>query len=188
MSVVANHDLGAGAVIREKDHQRVFPLTHLSDLIADPADFDIHAMNHGRVNRHLRGLKLLLLCGEVLPGKWTVNLARAKNFERFRKMVRWAEVTFDCRKFFHTCRVKQPQLFHALPAFLPDGFPASSVRVPVNRDVFGKRVQRKMRSRERQVMKERRGLVLFLMLGQHLDRVIGQSRRGIKVGAFLDGR
>ena len=49
-------------------------------------------------------------------------------------------------------------------------------------------MQRKVRSRERQVMKKRSVGVLFGVLGQNINRVIGQRRRGVKVGSLFDRR
>ena len=97
MAVVADHDFCARTVVRKKNHQRIFPLTHLADLIEDSTDFNVHAMNHRRVDGHLRRLKLLLLVGKTVPRKRFIDLAIAENFERGGKVVWRAEVAFDSR-------------------------------------------------------------------------------------------
>ena len=60
MPVIANHDLSTRAIVGQKQHKGVLPLSHFLDLIEDSANFDIHAVNHRRVNCHLGSLELLL--------------------------------------------------------------------------------------------------------------------------------
>src|SRR5262249_30313666 len=57
VTVVPNHDLGAGPVVRQEYDQRIVEDLHLSKLSQHAADFTIHPVHHRRMNGHLVRLK-----------------------------------------------------------------------------------------------------------------------------------
>ena len=67
VSVAADHDLGARAVVGQKEDERVVPRAHRAKLIQHATDFAVHAIDHRGVNRHLRRLKLALAPRSARP-------------------------------------------------------------------------------------------------------------------------
>ena len=74
--VAADDLLGAGAVVRDEENQRVLEGAHRLDLVEHAADLPVHAVDHRGVDRHLGRLESLLLLGQVRPGHGPVHLAR----------------------------------------------------------------------------------------------------------------
>jgi len=68
VSVAADDLLRARAIIGKKEDDRVVKHTHFFQLVHDAANFGVHAMDHGCVQRHLDGLELSLLLGQLPPG------------------------------------------------------------------------------------------------------------------------
>src|SRR5690606_24687373 len=81
MTAVANHDFGAGTIVGGEQDERVVMGTHGLELLKDPADLAVHAINHGRVNRHLGRLKAALLLGQSLPGQGVLHFAGTELFK-----------------------------------------------------------------------------------------------------------
>ena len=67
VTVVADHDLRAGAVVGQEEDQRVLEGTHRAELVQHPADLAIHPVDHRGVNGHLRRLEFALLVGRACP-------------------------------------------------------------------------------------------------------------------------
>ena len=61
MPVTANNLLRARAVVGDEEDCGVVEGFHRFELLEDAADFDVHAVNHRGVQRHLERLKLLFL-------------------------------------------------------------------------------------------------------------------------------
>ena len=80
VAVAADHDLGAGPVVGQEEDQRVVERVHRPDLIDDAADLAVHAIDHRRVNRHLRRLERLLLVGQFVPGQAAGSLRPGPSF------------------------------------------------------------------------------------------------------------
>lgn len=151
MSVVPDHDLRAGAVVREKGDERVVHCFHFSQLIEHAPDLAIHAGDHGGMQGHLVCLKAALAFGEGVPGKRAIDLVRPENGKRFWKMVGWPKVSLGRREAGDVQPVASPLAF---PAFLADHLPAGVVAVGIAREVLGKRVEGKVRGGEGEVVKE----------------------------------
>ena len=77
MSVAAHHHLCAGTIVRKEQNQRVLEVAHGLELADDPADFLIHSIHHGRMDRHFVGLKTALAAGQFPPRQWPVYLVGA---------------------------------------------------------------------------------------------------------------
>ena len=98
MSVTAHHHLGAGTIIRKEQQQRVVEVAHGLELADDPADFLIHPIHHGRVDRHFVGLKTALAAGEVRPRQWPVHLVGSQRFQGIGKVVGRPDFAFHWRQ------------------------------------------------------------------------------------------
>ena len=55
------------AIVGHKEDERIIERAHRLDLLQHAADFDVQAMHHRRVNRHLGGLKLPLPLRKCIP-------------------------------------------------------------------------------------------------------------------------
>ena len=188
VSVGANHDFGAGAIVREKHDHGVVPFAHGFDLIEDTSDLDIHAMNHGGMDRHLGGLEFFLFSGQIFPGQRRPHLAWPENLVGIVKVIGRAKLAFRRRGFSNCIGVHDPEFFHAFPSLLSDDFPAIVISVLVDGDIFGQGMKGKVRRGKTDVAKERFVAVLIGMLLEDLDGVVGDSCRTIEAGARFDRR
>ena len=98
MSVAAHHHLRASAIIRKEQQQRVVEVAHGLELADDPADFLIHPIHHGCVDRHFVGLKTALAAGEVRPRHWPVHLVGSQRFQGIGKVVGRPDFAFHRRQ------------------------------------------------------------------------------------------
>ena len=98
MSVAAHHHLCAGTIVRKEQNQRVLEVAHGLELADDPADFLIHPIHHGRVDRHLVGLKTALAAGQFPPRQWPVYLVGTQRFEGIGKVVGRPDFAFYRRQ------------------------------------------------------------------------------------------
>ncbi len=99
MSVAAHHDLCAGTIVRKEQNQRVVEVTHGLELVDDPADFLIHPIHHGRMDRHLVGLKTALAAGQFRPRQWPVHLVDSQRFQGIGKVVGRPDFAFHRRQY-----------------------------------------------------------------------------------------
>ena len=96
---------------------------HRAELVEDAADLAVHAVDHRRVDRHLRRLKRALLVGQLVPGqragspRWGRAVLIASG-----KVVRRADVALDVRE----AAVDEPELLHPLPALARGRRPSPS--------------------------------------------------------------
>ena len=160
MPIVPDHDFRTGTIVRKKDDQGVIPLIHLLYLIENTADFNVHSMDHGGVDRHFCCLELLLILGQARPTQRAIDFAFTQSAEGVREVIGRSQIAFHTRQFRDCCIVQQAQSLQSLPAFDADGIPALLIGVLVNRNVVGQRMQGKVGSGERKVVEE--GFVCML--------------------------
>ena len=87
MSVAAHHHLCAGTIVRKEQNQRVLEVAHGLELLDDSADFLIHPIHHGCVDRHFVSLETALAAGEFRPRQWPVYLVGSQRFQGIGKVV-----------------------------------------------------------------------------------------------------
>ncbi len=178
MPSVAHHDLGACAVVGGEKNQRIIEGVHRLELPDDPADFLVHSVDHGCVDRHLRCLKPALLRGELCPRQWSVDLSCAEFLDRLGKRVWRTNLLFQLGQG----GVGNSKFLLRRVAFGAHRFPAAQVTVPVFRDVLRQRVQREVRGDECHVVEERLFRVVDGVIFQTIDRVVGDSLGCIVAG------
>ena len=81
MAVAAHHHFRAGAVVGQEEDHRIVQHLHRPELIQNLPDLAIHAIDHGRMNRHFHRLVFFLIRGQILPSGRFLDLARPKGLE-----------------------------------------------------------------------------------------------------------
>ena len=175
MAQAAHHHLGAGAIVGEKQDERVLHRVHRLKLRQHPADLLVHAVDHRGVDGLFRGLKLLLLVREAFPWHGMPRLTRPEDLQIALLAARGDDLRLRIRQG----RVHQPQFLHALESRRPRGRPALRVGVLVLVDVLLRCLHREMRCRESEVGEEGRVGMLLGMLLQKVDRVLRHRRARI---------
>ena len=155
-------------------------------MFENAADFNVHAVNHGGMERHFDRLKLLLGLIQTLPGNGMANFPRTDLF---------AQCFFGKIPTGHNIRIKpaqgainQPHFSEAPVPLLAQNIPTRAVTILVKRKVLGQRVQRKMRGRESQIQEKRLFRVLGAMAGQHVDGVLGDGSGRVITAIRFDRR
>ena len=184
VAVPADHDLGARAVVGQEENERVGQGTRRPEVGHHPADFEVHAGDHRRVDGHFPGLKRPLVRGQLRPRQRPVQLVRPELLHRVRVGVGRAEVALDGRQG----RAADLERLHPPPALVAEGVPAGQVGRAVRGDVRGRRLHGEVRRGERQVLQERRLGRLRRVLRQALDGVVGDGRRGVVPRLRVGGR
>ena len=91
--------ISALAPLSERNKTSVFvERAHRLELVEHAADLAVHAVDHRRVDGHLRRLERPLLGGQLLPGQRPVHLARAELLDGVGEGVRRADVALDRRQ------------------------------------------------------------------------------------------
>ena len=184
MPLAADHHLGGGAVVAEKEDQRVVKGLHRLELGDDPTDLTIHHLHHGRVDRHLRGLKLPLIGRECLPRHRPIDLSRPQLFQGVWEGVGRTHMPLDRGRLGgHDAEFLQPR-----PSHPPDIVPAGPVAVAILRDHLRRRLEWKVRCRECDVVEKGGCCMIAGMLGEAGDRVVADRRRGVKTVRGRRGR
>ena len=149
MLVPAIEKLGARTVVGRKHHNRIFQSAHRLELIQHAANLAIHPVNHGRVNRHLGGLKSLLFLAQSIPRD------RARHFISADLLVQFlfgeVPVGYFTRLAVAQGAIHQAHLQLALVALLANHIPAHEISVAIPCDVLGRRLQWKMRHSEGEI-------------------------------------
>ena len=144
-------------------------------IVHHPADLSVHAMDHGRVQRHFDRLKFLLL---LASGSST---ARHGPLPRVRFSRAIAPRAGSSCGMMPGSRAESEQSirpsfssFHNAPGAKR---PNPPVTVLVKGDVLRRRLQRVMRREKRQIEEERLLTMRDLMFRQHLYGMLGDGRR-----------
>ena len=175
--LAADHDLGRGAVVAGKEHERVVDHTHRCELRENPADLLVQAVDHRRMDRHLVDLKVSLRGREVLPRKRPVHLTCPEDLKRVGLVIRRADLSFHRRRGGRHDALRlqpgNPGLLH--------GIPPGPVAVAVFGDEFRRCVQRKMGRRKGHIVEKRCSRVVPRVIGEALHGVVADRRRGVVI-------
>ncbi|OQC18699.1 MAG: hypothetical protein BWX70_03432 [Verrucomicrobia bacterium ADurb.Bin070] len=184
MAVAAHHDLGAGAVVRGEQDERVLEGAHRAELRQHAPDLAVHAVDHRGVNRHLVGLKGALFRREGLPRQRPVDLVRAELLQVVGKIIRGPQLAFRRGE----SAAHQAQRLHALQAFGAERVPALPVARAVARDILGRRVQREVRHRKGEEGEEGAVRMGCGVLLEAADRMVGKGGGTVIAALRIDGR
>ena len=175
VAAVADHDLGAGAVVGREEDDGVLVGAHGFELGDDAADLRIHAVDHRGVDGHLGGLEAALLVGEFSPWQWAVHFAGPELGDGIREGVGRPDFAFEGGEG----GVRDAQALLALVASGAEGFPAGEILVAILGDILRQGLQREVRRNEWDVMEERLVLMVGRVVLEAVDGVVGRRDRGV---------
>ena len=156
MTVIADHDFGAGTIVREEHDEGVFEGLGGFEVGDDAADFLVHAVDHGGVDGHFGGLEALLFGGEFFPGERVIDFAGAEEGEVVREVVGRADFGFEGGEGGGL----EAEFLLALMTLGAEFVPAVEVEVAVFGDVLGEGLEGEMRRGVSEVGEEGGGLVM----------------------------
>ena len=140
----------ASAPLSERKKTTVSSSAHRADLVEHAANLAIHPIDHRRVDRHLRGLESLLLVGQFFPRHRMLDFARTIRLHHFGFEVTRLEAYVERHRSQLTMPISrsrcQRRCAHHVPAF--------EIPVSITINIFLHGMQREVRRRERQVLKE----------------------------------
>ena len=147
-----------------------------------PTDLAVHAIDHRGVDRHLLGLKSLLFVRQFPPRIRPKNLAGAEPVQILGKVVRRPHLAL------HRGRVvpDNPQLLQPAASLGLDRVPADAVGTTVPIDVFLRRMQRKVRCVETDIVKEGAITEFCRVFFQTADRMVGDGGRRVVAAVRFD--
>ena len=144
-----------GTVVGHEQDEGVVELALLAQVIDDPADVPVHALDHRRVDLHGSCGNLLLFIAQRVP-------LRAELNQRVR---------------FDVC-LDQTQCLEFFQAFEAQHLRAGVITATVFLDDLGRCLQRPVRRGEGQVSEERPGLIAFLEV---LQQLVAEGIGGIEI-------
>ena len=180
MPLATDHDLRARTVVAREQNERVVERIQRLEGGEDPADLAVHRLDHRCMDRHLRGLELLLLGREIGPWKRPVHLTRTELVERVGLgLVGRPHVALRlgcrCGRDLHALQTAGPRLPHRVPS--------GPIPLPVLPDQLLRCLERKVRRRERHVVEKRLASMVGPVATQALDGVVANRGRRVEVGA-----
>ncbi len=178
VAFAADHHLCRRAVVAGEQDEGVVERPHRFQLAHDRTHRAIHHLHHRGVDRHLRGLELLLLGRERVPGQRSIRLTGAELRQRAGAGgIRRADVRLGGRRIAR----HQPLLADPQAPCPPHRVPSSCVAGAIFGDEILRCVERKVRGREGDVLKERAAGMTRRVVPEARDRVLPDGRRHVEI-------